>query len=138
MPEKLFTVEEAEEVLVQIEPIVRSVAENRRAVMHLTHDLITLQEDARKDRKVEASALMNMQTELDFLVKIINESLEAVEQTGAQPKDLDTGLIDFPAVIDGQPVLLCWKLGEEGIHFYHSYEGGFTGRKPLHRPTRQV
>lgn len=138
MPEKLFTVEEAEEVLIQIEPFVRNVAENRRALMHLTNEFITLQENARKDRKVEATALINMQTELDFLVKIINESLEVIEQSGAQPKDLDTGLIDFPAVIDGQPVLLCWKLGEEGIRFFHAYEEGFAGRKPLHRSTRQV
>lgn len=133
MSETLFTIEEAEEVLVRIEPVVRTVAENRRALIHLTNDLIALQEDARSARKVEASTLVNKQTELDFLVKIINDSLEVIEETGAQPKDLDSGLIDFPAILEGKPVLLCWKLGEEGISFYHSYDEGFAGRKPLQR-----
>lgn len=133
MSEKLFTIEEAEELLVRIEPVVRTVAENRRALIHLTNDLIALQEDARSARKVEASTLVNKQTELDFLVKIINDSLEVIEETGAQPKDLDSGLIDFPAVLEGKPVLLCWKLGEKGISFYHSHEEGFAGRKPLQR-----
>lgn len=133
MSEKLFTLEEAEELLARIEPLVRTVAENRRALIHLTNDLIALQEDARSARKVEASTLVNKQTELDFLVKIINDSLEVIEETGAQPKDLDSGLIDFPAILEGKPVLLCWKLGEEGISFYHYYEEGFAGRKPLQR-----
>lgn len=131
MPERLFSIEEADEMLVRIEPLARTIADNRRAVMHLTNDLLALQEDARSDRKVEAATLINKQTELDFLIKIINESLEAIEELGAQPKDLDTGLIDFPSILEGRPVLLCWKLGEESIGFYHSYEEGFSGRKPL-------
>ncbi|HSP07944.1 MAG TPA: DUF2203 domain-containing protein [Acidobacteriota bacterium] len=133
MSERLFTVEEAEELLVSIEPLARTIADNRRAVLHLTNDLIALQEDARSDRKVEAATLLNKQTELDFLVRIINESLEAIEEMGAQPKDLDQGLIDFPAILEGEPVLLCWKLGEESIRYYHSYEEGFAGRRPLQR-----
>lgn len=133
MSERLFSIEEAEEMLTRIEPLVRTIADNRRAVMHLTNDLIALQEDARSDRKVEAATMVNKQTELDFLVKIINESLEAIEEMGAQPKDLDMGLIDFPAILEGEPVLLCWKLGEESIGFYHSYDEGFSGRKPLQR-----
>jgi hypothetical protein len=133
MPEKIFTLEEAEELLVRIEPLALTITENRRALIHLTNELIALQEDARNNRKVDAAALLNKQTELDFLVKIINDSLEAIEETGALPKDLDSGLVDFPSVLDGKPVLLCWKLGEERIGFYHSYEDGFAGRKPLKR-----
>jgi hypothetical protein len=132
--DRIFTVEEAEELLGQVEPLVRTITENRKAVLHLGNELATIQENARTgERRVEASELINMQTELDFLVRIINDSLEAIEELGAQPKDLDTGLIDFPAIIDGEEVLLCWKLGEESIGFYHGPEEGFAGTKPLNR-----
>jgi hypothetical protein len=46
-------------------------------------------------------------------------------------KDLEQGLLDFPCVMDGRTVLLCWKLGEKEIGFWHTPEDGFAGRKPL-------
>jgi len=46
-------------------------------------------------------------------------------------KDLDVGLLDFPARIDDQDVYLCWKLGEDRIRFYHRHDEGFSGRKPI-------
>ena len=50
---------------------------------------------------------------------------------GIQVKDVDRGLIDFPAVIDGQDALLCWQLGEPRIAYWHTPEDGFAGRRPL-------
>jgi hypothetical protein len=46
-------------------------------------------------------------------------------------RDVDRGLIDFPAIIDGREVYLCWKLGEEEVGFWHDLEAGFRGRQPL-------
>ena len=46
-------------------------------------------------------------------------------------KDLDDGLLDFPSLREGEEVLLCWRLGEEEIAFWHGPEEGFAGRKPL-------
>jgi len=50
---------------------------------------------------------------------------------GVLIKDLDQGLIDFPAERDGRVVMLCWRLGEESISYWHEYDGGFPGRRPL-------
>jgi len=46
-------------------------------------------------------------------------------------RDLDRGLVDFPSLRDGEEVLLCWRLGEEEIGFWHSLHEGFSGRRPL-------
>jgi hypothetical protein len=46
-------------------------------------------------------------------------------------KDIDEGLVDFPALQNGETVLLCWKLGEDEIRYWHTLEGGFAGRRPL-------
>jgi hypothetical protein len=59
------------------------------------------------------------------------DTLAEFEEIGVQVKDLELGLLDFPCVLDGQTVLLCWKLGEKDIGFWHTEEDGFAGRKPL-------
>jgi len=53
------------------------------------------------------------------------------DATGVQVKDLDIGLLDFPCEVDGQTILLCWKLGEKSITHWHGTNEGFAGRKPI-------
>ena len=57
--------------------------------------------------------------------------MERINNWGVQVKDLDTGLIDFPTLYKGREVLLCWKLGEERIAYWHGVEEGFRGRKAI-------
>ena len=73
------------------------------------------------------------------LAETFNSALTQIIETGCVIKDLDVGLLDFPAIIDHQDVYLCWKLGEDRIRFYHRQDEGFSGRKPLDpaRPRRQ-
>ena len=52
-----------------------------------------------------------------------------IDAIGVQVKDLDIGLLDFPCEVDGNTVLLCWKLGESGITHWHGTDEGFAGRK---------
>jgi hypothetical protein len=54
-----------------------------------------------------------------------------LESLGVLVKDADLGLLDFPALRDGDPVLLCWHVGEGEVAFWHSYEEGYAGRKPI-------
>lgn len=135
MQEKLFTVEEAEQLIPKLEQIVESLIENKRNAMEIGQDLARMEEQLRANQGlgVEPADYVNKRTEMEFLVRIINEGLESIEDMGAHPKDLDLGLVDFPAVINGEPVLLCWKYGEKSIGFYHDHEEGFSGRKPLGR-----
>jgi hypothetical protein len=57
--------------------------------------------------------------------------VEELDRLGIQVKDLDTGLIDFPSVRDGEEILLCWQLGEDEIAWWHRVDDGFAGRRPL-------
>ena len=61
----------------------------------------------------------------------IAECVRLLDDEGVQVKDLDEGLLDFPAHRDGEDVLLCWKVGEPKVAFWHGLEEGFAGRKPL-------
>jgi hypothetical protein len=57
--------------------------------------------------------------------------VEQLEQLGVVIKDLDRGLVDFPALRDGEEVLLCWQVGEGAVACWHGLDEGFAGRKPL-------
>ncbi|HEV2445899.1 MAG TPA: DUF2203 domain-containing protein, partial [Candidatus Sulfopaludibacter sp.] len=57
--------------------------------------------------------------------------LEEIQETGCLIKDLDIGLVDFPTLLRGTEVYLCWKLGEEAIGYWHGVDEGFRGRKPI-------
>jgi hypothetical protein len=54
-----------------------------------------------------------------------------IQELGAIVKDLEEGLVDFPWLRDGEEVLLCWRVGEEEVGFWHPVDEGFSGRRPL-------
>lgn len=61
----------------------------------------------------------------------MSEGLEEIRALGGDVKDLDIGLVDFPGRRGDEEILLCWRLGEKKIEFWHTVEGGFAGRRPL-------
>lgn len=67
----------------------------------------------------------------DHSVTEANEIIQQIHAVGCQLKSIDLGLVDFPAVINGEKVLLCWKLGEEKVDYYHPWHGGYAERRRL-------
>jgi hypothetical protein len=59
------------------------------------------------------------------------DALDEINSIGVQVKDLNMGLLDFPCEVDGQIILLCWKLGEKSITHWHGTDEGFASRKPI-------
>ena len=57
--------------------------------------------------------------------------MNEIHGRGAIVKDLDEGLVDFPARREGEEILLCWRLGEDDVAFWHGLEEGFAGRRPI-------
>ena len=68
---------------------------------------------------------------LTGLVQRAKVGVQGRDAIGVRVRDLDVGLLDFPAYLDGEIVLLCWKLGEEKIEYWHSLEAGYRGRQPV-------
>ena len=61
----------------------------------------------------------------------LERCLDALTELGVQVKDADAGLLDFPAVRNGEDVLLCWRVGEDAVDWWHDLEEGYAGRKPI-------
>lgn len=103
---------------------------SKRRMSELMAEVGPLHPQARRDKAVE-KRLEEAVRQLEALATELKQGILVVEQRGAVMKDLDLGLLDFPAVRDGQPVYLCWRLGEEEIGFFHGVDEGFSGRRPL-------
>lgn len=65
------------------------------------------------------------------LVRSIEDSVNTIQSSGCLVKDLDMGLLDFPALLNGVEVYLCWKLGESRIEWWHSSQEGYSGRRKI-------
>jgi hypothetical protein len=132
-PRRLFTLTEAERARKEIEPILLEAMGCRKKLAGLESDLSAL--SARISMMggviVPYEKLAAVRLQHQKLAETFNSALTQIIKTGCVIKDLDVGLLDFPAIIDHQDVYLCWKLGEDRIRFYHRQDEGFSGRKPL-------
>lgn len=83
--------------------------------------------------QVDIGRAAGLKAEKDQHVEALKKALGDIESSGVLLKDLDIGLIDFPTLLDGEEVYLCWKLGEHGISFWHHTTEGYAGRKQIDR-----
>jgi hypothetical protein len=130
--ERLFTPDEANAVLVELRPVVERMVEHRRnltvAQIQQT-ELVT--RIAGNGGDMQPSDLREAAETIEREAAALSECIELVNSAGAQIKSLEEGLLDFPARRGDEDVLLCWKLGEDEIGYWHGLEEGFAGRKPL-------
>jgi hypothetical protein len=131
--QRLFTLGEAERTRVELEPLLIEAMETRRKMAELESQILALTERIMRQGGVmipyERAATTRL--ERDRVAATLQASLDRIHATGCVVKDLDVGLLDFPARIHGEPVYLCWRLGEDRIRFYHRQNEGFAGRKPI-------
>ena len=130
MSDRTFTPAEANSALAQVRPVAeRMVAVRER-----------LRELEREQRELVQTIAGNgsgfavndaRRGDFDALVKELEGCVEELERLGVVVKDVDLGLVDFPALREGEEVLLCWHVGEERIEYWHGLEEGYAGRKPV-------
>jgi hypothetical protein len=130
---KTFTLSEAQTLLPVVEALLRRAqaaaaraGELEQEMQHLSHRIFLS-----GGMHVDVSVAARRRAEHDKAVQEAKDTLAEIDSIGVQVKDLEQGLLDFPSVIDGKPVLLCWKLGEPAIAHWHTEKEGFAGRKPL-------
>jgi hypothetical protein len=75
--------------------------------------------------------LAQIEDELAKDRKRLHEFVEELRQLGVEPKSGVDGIVDFPAMLDGELVYLCWKLGEAEILYWHALDSGYDGRQPV-------
>jgi hypothetical protein len=129
---RTFTPEEANAALVELRPVVERMVQHRRnlvAAQRLQARLVT--RIAGNGGDLMPSDLREAVEAIQSEASAIAECADRINAAGAEIKSLEEGLLDFPAKRGDEDVLLCWKLGEDEIRYWHGVEEGFAGRKPL-------
>jgi len=133
MPRRYFTPEEASELLPQVRVAAETLVEHRRALVEATTRRAELATRiAGNGGDFDPQEPRELEEELEREAEAVARAVSSLEELGVQVKDLDHGLVDFPALrANGEEVLLCWRVGEDEIGYWHGLEEGFAGRKPL-------
>ena len=122
---RYFTVEEANRALRVIQPLVAKLLEIRADLLDKRPEVWpVIQKALGNGVSRTASQVVQDFNRVEALVK-------EIEATGAVVKEINLGLVDFPAVRDGKVVYLCWQYGEPQILYWHDLDAGFAGRQPL-------
>jgi hypothetical protein len=127
----VFTREQANAALPRVRRLVEQLVERRADQLAARARLAELGARAEGNGGVEPEQPAALGRAAATAEEGLREALAALTALGVVVKDVDTGLVDFPAVRDGAPVLLCWQLGEDEVAFWHGLDEGFAGRKPL-------
>jgi hypothetical protein len=131
--QRIFTLKEAETTRREIEPLLLEAMDSRRKLSDTDEKLsrIVSRIMVMGGILLNTRAAAELRSEHDQLIGQVRNALETIQATGCVVKDLDTGLLDFPARIEGQEAYLCWRLGEDRIRFWHRQDEGFSGRRPI-------
>ena len=126
---RLFTVNEANELLPTLRPLVEQILENIRRLKSTSETVI------RKEQvDPEAPDLMEKLREDSEIAKLIGQVkgwVDEINAYGCMCKGVEQGLVDFPCMFGAEVVYLCWQIGEPTVGFWHRIEDGFAGRRPL-------
>jgi len=125
MEERTFTLAEARRLLTQLEEQLLTVKQEKEVLVQ-SHGEIK-----KASAKAQYSGGSVAGPRYIRALERISDSVETLQEMGVLVKDLDIGLCDFPYLLDGRVVYLCWKLGEPDIRYWHEVEDGYAGRRPI-------
>jgi len=130
---RTFTLLEAENLLPVLESLLRSAMQAKALIEEVDAEL-----DALKSRIflnggtfVNIPGVKRRNDEREKAIQRAKDAVAEIDAAGVQVKDLDIGLLDFPCVVGDEVILLCWKMGEQGITHWHNTTEGFAERKPI-------
>ena len=130
---RTFTLGEAQSMLPVLESLLRKSIDAKSQIEEIDQELTALGERIflSGGMMVDVASCLALKAQRDKAIQSAKDTLSEIIAIGVQVKDLDIGLLDFPCLLDGEIVLLCWKLGEPVISHWHGTEEGFAGRKPI-------
>ena len=135
--ERLFTVEQANAMLPLVRAICSDMSQLAREVVERRERIAMLTAGRRQDRSdLYSDELAQIDEELGKDAEQLDGYLQELRELGIEPKNALEGLVDFPSLLEGRIVYLCWKLDEPEVLYWHDIDAGFSGRQPLTAASR--
>ncbi len=117
-----YTIDRANERLAELAGLLEALRAQRDELRELkaAYDATEPEDDRRR-----------LRLRMQGLVDQMQATVARIDGWGIALRDIDTGLVDFPALVNGRQVWLCWRLGEVEVSWWHGLEDGVAGRRPL-------
>ena len=133
MPDRTFTLDEAQSLLPVLGSLLRTAIAAKKLMDEVDAELQAIGHRIflNGGTHVDVVAIARRKAERAKAEQRAKDALAEIDSIGVQVKDLNIGLLDFPCEVEGQIILLCWKLGEKSITHWHGTQEGFAGRKPI-------
>ena len=133
MADRTFTLQEAQNLLPVLESLLRTAMDGKKLIEAVDNELQVLAHRVLMSGGllVNVVQMARRKAEREKAIRRVKDTLAEINAIGVQVKDIEIGLLDFPCKVEGRIVLLCWKLGEQGITHWHTSSEGFAGRKPV-------
>ena len=133
MADRTFTLDEAQSLLPVLESLLRTAINAKKVIDEADAEQQALQHRVflNGGMFLDIVPLARRKAERAKAEQRAKDALAEIDSIGVQVKDLNIGLLDFPCEVEGQVILLCWKLGEKAITHWHGVQEGFAGRKPI-------
>jgi len=126
---RLFTVDEANALLPELRPLVERIMANLDTLKEKSE--VVIREERLSPSSPELMKSLQQNAAIATLIQEVKCMVEEINAHGCICKGIEEGLIDFPCLLGGEIVFLCWRVGEESVGYWHRIEDGFAGRKPL-------
>src|ERR1700683_2707440 len=131
MSDRTFTLDEAQSLLPVLESLLRTAIGGKKLMEEVEGEMQSLSHRIflNGGTHVDVVAVARRKAERTKAEQRAKDALAEIDSIGVQVKDIDIGLLDFPCEVEGEVILLCWKLGEASITHWHGTQEGFASRK---------
>lgn len=136
---RFFDVDTANEALVEVAPLLATLADQRSELIRLRDRSLAARpaaggaggDDDVADEHVDVDEDRRIRLRMQGVIDQMTAAVARIDTLGITLRDIEGGLIDFPALASGRQVWLCWRLGESEVAHWHELDTGFGGRRPL-------
>ena len=129
---RFYDIDEANATLGELESIATVLAEQRAELVRLRDHALARSPGTGDDvEPLSDDELRTLRLRMQGLVDQMAAGVARIDQLGLSLRDIESGLVDFPALVSGRQVWLCWRRGESQIGWWHDLDTGFSSRRPL-------
>ena len=125
-----YSIDDANAALVEVEPILNALRDERQELIRLRDRALAGRADGGDAAEIKAEE-RRLRLKMQGLIDQMQAGVVRLDELSVTLRDIESGLIDFPALVSGRQVWLCWRLGEGDIEWWHELETGFGSRQRL-------
>jgi hypothetical protein len=129
---RFFDIDAANEALAEVGPLLATLADQRAELIRLRdRTLAAHAAPSGGPAEIDDAEAQRIRLRMQGIVDQMAAAVAQIDRLGITLRDIERGLIDFPALAGGRQVWLCWQLGEDAVESWHELETGFGSRRPL-------